>query len=96
MGNYLLYLVLGFLGLLVIFWLLNLLMLKIKNYTSIWLSRGVYVCGLLCVLLNIIRVFLTYEVNRGVHITSNIIVLINIIIAFIRWESKSNNNEYEI
>lgn len=94
MEKNLLYLVIGFLALLVIFWLLNLLLIKKKNRTSVWLSRGVYISGILCVLVNIIRINMTYEVNRGMHFLSNTIVLISIIIAFVRWEKASSDDDY--
>ncbi len=84
--QYLFYATVGLLGLLVLCWVGNLVLLGLRNKPSVWLGRLVYVCGMLCTVCNAVRMARIYEQYRGMFILANVIAFVCIFIAFLRAE----------
>ena len=87
MEQSLFYATVGLLALVVICWIGNLLVLARRQRPSLWLGRGVYLWGILCVVCNGARSVLVYEQYKGMFLLAHIIVLACILVAFARWES---------
>ena len=77
--------------LVVLFWIVNLILLGIRQQASVWLSRGVYVSGIICAVCNAIRTFITYEQYKGFFVFAHIVVVVCILIAFVRWERSKDS-----
>ncbi len=75
-----------FLGLIVVCWVGNLVMVQKKGEPSLWLSRGLYLSGLIAVVLNALRMLVAVESYQGTLVFANIVAFVCILIAFVRME----------
>jgi hypothetical protein len=76
----------GFLGLVLVCWIISMVQVAKQGKASIWTSRGIYVFGAVAVILNLIRMAVVFETYKGTMIFANVIALICILIAFARVE----------
>lgn len=83
----------GLLALVAVFWIGNLLVLGRRQRPSLWLSRGVYICGILCAVCSGVRSVLVYQQYKGMFVLAHIIVLGCILTAFVRWESGRDSSD---
>ena len=82
MNQILMYGTFGFLGLVVVCWIVSMK----QGKASIWMSRGIYIFGLAAVVLNLVRMALVFEEYKGTMIFANVIALFCILIAYVRAE----------
>lgn len=95
MNTYLMYGTFVLLGLLLVCWFINLILVQKKGEPSLWASRGLYIFGLLAVVLNAVRVGMTAKTYPGTLVFANIVAFICILIAFIRMEKEHKNKGKE-
>ena len=86
MNQILMYGTFGFLGLVLVCWVVSMVQVAKRGKASIWMSRGIYVFGAVAVVLNLIRMALVIETYKGTMIFANVIALLCILIAFGRAE----------
>ena len=95
MSTYLTCGVLALFGLVLLCWIVNMLLAKRKNQSSIWLGRGVYVFGMLAVALNAVRAWMLYDDSKWVMMAAHVVVLLSVVVAFVRME-KEHKNGHEL
>ena len=88
MNTYLMYGTVVLLGLVIVCWIGNLILVQKKGGPSLWLSRGLYICGMLAVVLNAARMLVIRDTYRGTLVFANIVAFICILVAFIRAENE--------
>lgn len=86
MNQILMYGTFGFLGLVVVCWIVSMVQVAKQGKASIWMSRGIYVFGLIAVVLNLARMTIAFDDYKGTMVFANVIALICILIAFVRAE----------
>lgn len=86
MNQILMYGTFGFLGLVVVCWIVSMIQVAKQGKASIWMSRGIYVFGLIAIVLNLIRMTIAFDSYKGTMVAANVIALICILVAFIRAE----------
>ena len=86
MNQILMYGTFGFLGLVLVCWIVSMVQVAKKGKSSIWMNRGIYAFGLVAVVLNLIRMTVVFDDYKGTMVFANVIALICILIAFVRAE----------
>lgn len=86
MNTYLMYGTFVLLGLILVFWIINLVLIRKKGEPSVWVSRGLYISGLLAVAVNAVRMGMMTSTYPGTMVFANIVAFLCILIAFIRME----------
>ena len=92
MDKLMLYLTMGFLALVVVFWVSNLFVIKKKDRASVWLNRGLYISGILTVICNFFRVLPMEMAYKETMQAANAVALVCIIISFVRAELGKNSS----
>lgn len=91
MRTYLTYGVLVLFGMVLLCWIINMILAKRKNENSVWLGRGVYMFGMLAVVLNAVRVWMLYDDSKGIMIAAHVVVLLSVVVSFFRMERENKN-----
>ena len=86
MNQILMYGTFGFLGLVLVCWIISMVQVAKMEKASIWVSRGIYVFGAVAVILNLVRMTVIYDDYKGTMVAANVIALICILVAFLRAE----------
>lgn len=86
MNQVLMYGTFAFLGLVVLLMIVSAVQVGRNKPVSIWINRGMYICGALAVLLNLIRMFIAFKDYKGTLVFANVIVFVCIIISAGRQE----------
>lgn len=71
-------------------WIINLVRAAKNKQPLRWLGRIVYISGILCIGLNVIRSWRIYENSAGIIIAAHAIALFSILSALIRSERQHN------
>ncbi|HIV17549.1 MAG TPA: hypothetical protein IAB17_06120 [Candidatus Alectryocaccobium stercorigallinarum] len=80
-------------GLLVLCMVANIILTAKKGAPNKWLTRILYLSGIACVILSIVRIAMKYSENSTMLIIACVIVLASILISFWRSEHPVNSDE---
>ena len=86
MNQILMYGTFGFLGLVLVCSIISMMQVAKKGKASIWVSRGIYLFGLIAVVLNLVRMTLVFDDYKGTMVAANVIALVCILVALLRAE----------
>lgn len=80
-------------GILLLCMIINIVLTAKKGAPSKWLTRILYISGIACVGLSIVRIAMKYSENSVMLIIACVIVLASILISFWRSEHPVNKDE---